>query len=750
MWSFWNGFLALILTGFELLRWGVLGLRGRAARYEVVTEVWLERSGWEVVLYMFGQLAFLVLPVAATAFAPKHNWPWKAAVSIWCIFAFLTVVTLFLPIGARRRYTTWRWLRPGVSTGYERLFLGQMKIDLLLSAKGHGAAACLMEVLLYVLLSVFGAASVLYAIWLNKGTEAFTVPCESCISLWDFVYFAIVTIATVGYGDIYPTAAVSQIVTVVEIVLGWMYLAALLPTLISLTLSLREGSQERSLSTTSFSLRASTRRARAWLLDMQEPWGGWEVRLSGDLATSAILLCALKRLGNELRDPSSEISHLQDWIDQQCALKSLDSVGREIAAICALDRLYSEDEAVALIARARQYHGDEDHAAFFATLCAAAVGALSPLQIDVPADSEEWQSKYGEHWHSYVLLARILIASARHDEQAVNHDCALLLKRRTRDGGWYGDVLLTSLACLSLLLVGLYRRMVIDAAVFLLGAVRVEGCGASVVSGLEMWDSGWAIIALLHTGYRGENLHHAARWLVANRVSIGQHRAWSWSKSGGMFCGDTTSLAVEALRAARLHDVRLEAALIQGSALLEVTRQGGSKFFTFYEAGSSMHACPIISARSIASLDIESLDQATAARQVLEEVAQNQWLSEWFSDAAITEGLVLHYLAEFCDPANPDAIGIAQKLAAATAAKNIASIEGGAAALLGLLAARRHLGVSEDLQSPIRELSNRLLAAQLRDGSWEPSGVGVFGFGRHYGDRVFTTSICTIALAIAS
>lgn len=57
---------------------------------------------------------------------------------------------------------------------------------------------------------------------------------ELPLSLFDFIYFSIITISTVGYGDISPIHWFSKSITILEIAIGVWFLIILIPTMISL------------------------------------------------------------------------------------------------------------------------------------------------------------------------------------------------------------------------------------------------------------------------------------------------------------------------------------------------------------------------------------------------------------------------------------------------------------------------------------------------------------------------------------
>jgi voltage-gated potassium channel Kch len=62
--------------------------------------------------------------------------------------------------------------------------------------------------------------------------DAFQVSNPSGNPLVDFFYFNVVTLATVGYGDISPVSALAKVICSMEILFAFIILTAILTTLI--------------------------------------------------------------------------------------------------------------------------------------------------------------------------------------------------------------------------------------------------------------------------------------------------------------------------------------------------------------------------------------------------------------------------------------------------------------------------------------------------------------------------------------
>ena len=61
---------------------------------------------------------------------------------------------------------------------------------------------------------------------------------------WRFLYFSFVTLTTLGYGDVLPLTIYAQSLTVMETVVGQVYLAVLVAALVSAYLSEEKGDSE--------------------------------------------------------------------------------------------------------------------------------------------------------------------------------------------------------------------------------------------------------------------------------------------------------------------------------------------------------------------------------------------------------------------------------------------------------------------------------------------------------------------------
>jgi hypothetical protein len=58
------------------------------------------------------------------------------------------------------------------------------------------------------------------------GERPFTIMHASNNLLVDFIYFSVVTVSTVGYGDILPVAVLPKLVSIFQILLGYFFIGS--------------------------------------------------------------------------------------------------------------------------------------------------------------------------------------------------------------------------------------------------------------------------------------------------------------------------------------------------------------------------------------------------------------------------------------------------------------------------------------------------------------------------------------------
>lgn len=89
--------------------------------------------------------------------------------------------------------------------------------------------------------AIYGFA-VAYSFAQTLDTDSFT---QTGLTLLDFLYFSVVTAATVGYGDIAPKSAAAKIIVIAEIAFSYLYTVFILAILANEAAGRRKGHNDR-------------------------------------------------------------------------------------------------------------------------------------------------------------------------------------------------------------------------------------------------------------------------------------------------------------------------------------------------------------------------------------------------------------------------------------------------------------------------------------------------------------------------
>ena len=704
----------------------------------------------KIASYGLGQFVFLAWPayLGRLGYGNSRFLFWSACL-LAGIFAALTFLTLLVPIGDRRRYS---WLGgPSPRTGYERLFLGQMQPDLLLSARGLGIRSCRRELLMYIVLTAFLAACTQYSIWLYQRDAAMVVAKDA--AMWKFFYWSAITISTTGYGDIYPKGVQSQVVAVLELILGWIYLVGLLPSIITQAASSKG---EFAIPTTSErdpAIRPALVRAITAFRASRQPSGGWRADLLPDLAASAFAYRALDH--PEFRDARVDrlLSGLRKWITAEAILHAADDPVGAFLARVSIACTMEVGELDATLSAAKVVHAPEEHSSMLLGVYAEALGLITPSVFTslLPIDLASWDLVYGPHWGTYAVIAMLLKANDVNDEERVQSCITSLLSRRSRAGSWYGDVLLTSAAVLALGRVKRAANVRLAARVWLLDVARSApaNSGLPVVRGLDTWDTALVLWALLASDVSAPFVSGGLEWLAKKSVKgEGTDVAWSWSEESDVICCDTSSLACAALARGEVRNVNTEAKRRSCIDLLRSVRDENHRWPTFIYGQARLHNCPVISARCVATLGLSSSFRRDAADRILGDVAHEGWTSEWFTGRAITEGLVLFHLASSCANGSSAGREVAEHVLALSEHVEESGVEAASAVILAVSEGARYGFIDLVTAEAVRRRLVGYLLSQEDGGRWSARSVGIFGFGRRYGDNLFASALAFRALCL--
>jgi hypothetical protein len=124
-------------------------------------------------------------------------------------------------------------------TGYISVAFFLVVIVLLIhrvvKSKEVGILEFLESINVYLLLGI--AASILFSAIYSFNHDAYNPPGQILISQADFIYYAFVTLTTLGYGDITPVDSLARSLSIFFSVAGQLYLAFIIATLVGKHLS---------------------------------------------------------------------------------------------------------------------------------------------------------------------------------------------------------------------------------------------------------------------------------------------------------------------------------------------------------------------------------------------------------------------------------------------------------------------------------------------------------------------------------
>ena len=756
------GILLPLFAFVELIRWItsiLIGrLFGRPMKYPAVSAIWVDRSIAELVMYLVGLLVFLgwpLFPSALLKVGSPHFWR-SVAIYQWFYFFGFTCVTLAGPVGLRMRY---KWLTASCHTGYERLFVGQLPAKAVLDTgeRWEERDVILREFLCLLIVLIIGPSFVNYAIWIDLKETAFAIPNNvpaSDIEWIDFFYQSVVTITTTGFGDITPKITCGQFVSVTQIILGWLYLIGLLPILLARLQRViqHEKRWHKSESARGGLLGAAIRNGLESLRQMCAQAGIWTSSLPSDVVPAYFAIWALEIAERDLPVSTNIKQTLESQIAESQSGAS-DTLGVFLKKLHQLRKSSVESdgikECVQYFSTKRDLtESDEDILKWLGVAMfhpSSLTRYPSLLSVKLP-DVEYWECQYGRHWSTYARLARLLYWHYREDETKSNDQLKELISAQSPSGSWFGDCLLTSLCVLALARVDKQRTAWHGAALWLAELVEQNG-RIPLVSDLNIWHTALAL-EVMHVG--GISLQPPLQWFVAQFLALPEGCGWSWSSESDVICLDSTSAVIHAVRNVDVRDIRIyrciEAARETINSAIKNT-EGALKVPTFIkgkEGKGGIEACPIILARSLSFIDLSPQNRRKYTEDLIKEIVQG-CTSPWFRSPAITKGLVLWYVAPYLTHNSSTMREVVKSLLTDAENLQIGQHATRACILLGLLATRKLLDVSEDVNRTIERLINSVLASQ-EDGKWPGELIGVYGFGRLYADSLFSTVLSLHAL----
>jgi len=741
--------LSFLFILFEYCHLFWLALRGRVRSYPKVQEVWTDRSNSELVAYFCGQLLFFVWPLALSIWhlADSRTMS-QCGFYLGASAAFLTIVTLFGPVGARQRY---RWLSRGrreTVNRNKRLFVGQFPATLFLNSRGIESQVFLGEILLAIVFITVTPSIIYYTVWIAQ-CDSFIVQngvSSGDVGFLDFVALSITHITGAGTSSAVPKSYDVLGVECFQIILGWMYMVALLPPLISKFSENKPWWQiSESRDRLAYSLREQIEAGVSALLRKREESAIWSPSLEPNPVVSAFCYRALKDSSRKRISSHPSLRGLEQWC-RSAGRDVTDDLSKCAINICLGERLNAQD-LHGLIRSLRRLDTRNEGPKMLAWMALSIIHPQVNRVTDLDSiASGKWSysdDEYGRHWSTYTVLKNCLQAFIKHDDHRLDEESQQLLDRKCETGNWFGDLLLTSISVLVLRKIDRGRIPSVEAENWLLDSLLSAGSKASFVSNLNIWHTSITLETLAAAGVRGAEIDLATQWLASQMSVLDGYPGWSWSTDSNVLCLDSTTAAVAALGNPEIRNVELQEKYEVGKETVNAIfhRFGRQSLMpTFVHGSNPLHNCPIISARAVKLLRKDFAEKCSIAADVIDRVNDAQ-LSEWYSDRTVTQGLVLWYLAPYLSPSNQSALRLVTQLKNLGSKAEVTSVEACSAAALGLLGWDYVLR-EKSLQKEIHNFISRLIMTRRNDG-WAGSRVNVFGFGSNYVDEHFT---CVLAL----
>jgi hypothetical protein len=177
---------------------------------------------WEFDSYT-GTPYFVVVMTFATAGLVSENAIWIGVAAYIISATEILALWLCLTIALGRSGAARKWLSE----------FGRRRKQVTDGTVLLNSTALYVGVIAYLFTIYFFACAAFILNWISPssyGGSGINAAATALRRLWDFFYFSVVTIATVGYGDMYPVSATAKLFAVLEIGVGIFFIVFLFGT----------------------------------------------------------------------------------------------------------------------------------------------------------------------------------------------------------------------------------------------------------------------------------------------------------------------------------------------------------------------------------------------------------------------------------------------------------------------------------------------------------------------------------------
>jgi voltage-gated potassium channel len=186
--------------------------------------------------FIFVELTFVLALGVGVSATGRRRWFIKWVVGLWALSAGLDIVAYFYDA---TQLDIWLHLINKFSSLVFLICCTAFLLRHIFEADKISTNSVFAATSSYVLITLIWAYVYTIILTLNPGAFSFSNQTTQA-DLLKMIYFSLVTITTLGYGDISPVTPFARMLSGVEALVGQLYLAVLIAWLVGLTISDRQ------------------------------------------------------------------------------------------------------------------------------------------------------------------------------------------------------------------------------------------------------------------------------------------------------------------------------------------------------------------------------------------------------------------------------------------------------------------------------------------------------------------------------